>query len=800
MKKCVTRLHSLGLCSAVAAVIGFGPGAFGQGTTPDGKANDTTGDGTEILVTATKRSESVLKVPISITAFSQDNLNARGVRDIRDIIGQTPGLDISRSSGAGATQNRIIIRGIDSTAGAATSAVYIDDTPIQARNSSLNYNGTTIPYIFDLDRVEVLRGPQGTLFGASSEGGAIRFVTPTPSLTKTTAYARAGVSAVQDGGMGYEAGLALGGPIVTDKLGIRASFYTRKDAGWIDRQSWENPADVTRNVNSSTTYVGRIALRWAPTGWLELSPSLTYQNLAYNDRVSLWTRCPATTNAPVNPTLNPCPSGVSDPVHGKYISYSPLRQPSHDRFFLPSFKASADLGFGKLTSVTSWFDRKVTDVTDATYINPRIYFGNAYLFPMAPGVANTLGYQNPTNRQYLFTQEVRLSGGAPEDRVRYTAGIYYSRGRTHSDVPINLANYPQLNLARFGSLPTGTMIGDAIYYGIEDTIEKEIAAFANVDITLADRLTLTLAGRYSRDTLDFNVFERGVSYPAAGSRVIGRQKGNPFLPKANLAFQATPGSLYYATYSQGYRTGGVNKTLPSTCTAEAGQLGLNDTATFQPDRTASYEVGTKNRIAGGMLQYELSGYVVKWKNIQQQLRLNCAFSLIANTASATSAGFDANITLRPTSHVTLTALVGYVDATYDKTIATGTAPIVLAGQTLGATPWTINLSGEYRFDLGSHDSFIRAQYNFKSANKGRYLYQFATATTYDPTRTYPDAVSTVDLRAGTQVGSFGLALYAQNLFNNVSYNSNVPTYAAGPLWFGDTVRPRLVGVEISARY
>src|SRR5690606_1609868 len=168
----------------------------------------------EIVVTATKRSESVSKVPISITAYSQEGLDQRGIRDIRDVANQTPGLDISRASTGGSGQTRISIRGIDSTAGAATSAVYIDDTPIMARNASLNYNGTTIPFLFDLERVEVLRGPQGTLFGASSQGGAVRFVTPTPSLSEFSVYGRAAVNTVKNGGMGYEGGIAVGVPIV----------------------------------------------------------------------------------------------------------------------------------------------------------------------------------------------------------------------------------------------------------------------------------------------------------------------------------------------------------------------------------------------------------------------------------------------------------------------------------------------------------------------------------------------------------------------------------------------------------
>lgn len=762
----------------------------------------------DIVVTATKRAESISKVPLSIAAFSQENLDDRGVRNIQDIVNQTPGVDLTRTGTAG-SQNRVVIRGIDSSAGAATSAIYIDDTPIQARDSSLNYNGTTIPYIFDIDRVEVLRGPQGTLFGASSEGGAIRFITPTPSLTNYSGYGRASINVVDHGGVGYEGGLALGGPIVTDHLGFRISGYYRRDGGWIDRQSWENPSDSHNNVNSSKTLVVRGALRWEPTSWLTASPSIYYQDLKYNDQATLWIGCPATTGSPLNPTLNPCPNGTSDTKQGRYLSYAPLREPSHDRFYLPALKLVGQWGATSLTSVTSWYSRHVTDVNDATNINARTYFGtgtltaNNYLFPITSTAPATIGFQNPDINQRNFTQEIRLTGGESDARIRYTAGLYYARSRIYSTVPITLPTYAALYQSRFGiAAPAAKyMVGDAIYYGQENTVERNLAAFVNIDVKLFDRLTLTGGGRYSRDTLDFNVTERGVSYASTGgsATVVGKQKGNPFLPKATLAFQATPQALYYFTFSEGYRTGGVNKTLPSTCTTEAAQLGISP-ATFQPDKTKNYEIGTKNRVFGGVVQYELSAYYIQWQNIQQQLRLNCAFSLVTNTGSATSKGFDANFTIRPSRAMTLGLAVGYVKATYDQTIQVGTAPITVDGQTLGATPWTVNVNGEYHFVGVSHDPYIRAQFNFKSANRGLYLYQIATSTTYDPTRLYSDAYKTLDLRAGLDFSRFNVAIYAENVLNYGGYTSIVPMYATSALVKGMAVKPRTIGLQLFARY
>ncbi len=766
----------------------------------------------EIIVTATRRAEGVSKVPISISAYSQANLDSRGVRDIRDIANQTPGVDISSGAAGSGGQTRITIRGIDSTAGAATSAVYIDDTPIQARNASLNYNGTTIPYIFDIERVEVLRGPQGTLFGASSQGGAIRFITPTPSLTDSSAYGRLAVNTVKNGGVGHEMGFAFGGPIIEDKLGFRFSAYRRVDSGWIDRQNWQDPSDRSEDVNGVKTIVLRGSVQWKPTEWLSLVPSIYYQDVEFKDRASLWTRCPTTFNAPA-PTiggvpqsiaLTPCPEGVSDPENGKFISYGSVKEPSRDKFVLPALRVTADAGPVALTSVTSYFSRHVEDTNDATQNNDRVTFGNAYLFPVTPGRAQSLTWQNPNIYQRAFVQEVRLSSNEADAPIRWTVGAYYSRTSVRSDLPINEPHFNDLCAVR-NSYPNPVICrqlvnGIARYYGNEKTVEKTLAGFANIDVKLFDRLTATVGGRYSRDTLDFDVVERGVSYVGGITGASGRLKESPFLPKVALSFQATNNALYYASFSQGYRTGGVNKALPDICNAEADQMGIGDANVFQSDKTNSFEIGTKNRLLGGLIQYELSAFHIKWKNIQQQLRLQCAFSLVANTASATSKGFDANINVRPMDGLSLGVAVGYVKATYDKTIQIGTAPIVMKGQTLGATPWMLNLNGEYQFPVGANEGYVRAQYNYRGVDKGLYLWEVPTATTYDPTRTDPAALQSLDLRAGYRFGNYDLMIYAENALNNVDFISDTPTYPRGPLWRGTTQRPRTIGLQLIARY
>jgi iron complex outermembrane recepter protein len=179
----------------------------------------------EIVVTATRREESISKVPISITAMSQDMIDQKGIKDFQDIVRFTPGVSIDTSG-----TNAISIRGISSSGGAGTTGIYIDDTPIQMRALGFNPDDT-LPKTFDLDRVEILRGPQGTLFGAGSEGGTVRYIMAQPSATQESTYARSEVSFTRGGEPSYEIGVAHGGPIIEDVLGFRASVWYRYDGG-----------------------------------------------------------------------------------------------------------------------------------------------------------------------------------------------------------------------------------------------------------------------------------------------------------------------------------------------------------------------------------------------------------------------------------------------------------------------------------------------------------------------------------------------------------------------------------------
>jgi iron complex outermembrane receptor protein len=183
----------------------------------------------EVVVSAQKREESINKVPISVAVLGRDEMEKRNIKDFADVAAVAPGVDFQNEG----TFIDVAVRGISSgVSGASTTGIYLDDVPVQIRlDSGVVVSTNTTPLVFDLDRVEVLRGPQGTLFGAGAEGGAIRFIQAQPSLTQYSGYARAGVGTTDGGGLSYEAGAAYGGPIVDNELGFRVSAWHGRDGG-----------------------------------------------------------------------------------------------------------------------------------------------------------------------------------------------------------------------------------------------------------------------------------------------------------------------------------------------------------------------------------------------------------------------------------------------------------------------------------------------------------------------------------------------------------------------------------------
>jgi iron complex outermembrane receptor protein len=776
---------------------------------------------TEITVTATRREESLSKVPISISAFSQETMDEKGVKDITDLVRFTPGVSIDQTG-----TNAISIRGISSSGGAGTTGIYIDDTPIQMRSVGFNPDDT-LPKTFDLDRVEVLRGPQGTLFGAGSEGGTVRYILTQPSLTKDSTYVKSELSFTEHGDPSYEAGVAQGGPIIDGVLGFRVSAWYRRDGGWIDRVDPTTRDVVEKNSNFQESLVLRLAGIWAPVSGLTVTPSMFYQNRTQNDDDTFW---PA----------------YSNPSAGRFDNANPDRNSVPDKWYLPALKVEWDLGKARLISNTSYYHRDETTGYEGTVYNlsyfqslgwPAAGLGLSFLNPadyplidtngihLPPGLTNYRSPATVQNQQRSETQEIRLESNDPTSRLVWTVGAFWQLSREYSleqiyDPMMNnllqgLFGYNAADIFGVPLLPNGDD-----YYNPNTVHDRQIAGFGELTYSVTDQLKLTLGGRVAKTSFDITHFTSGPENygtpppdPASAS-----QRETPFTPKAGVSFQMDPNHLFYFTYAKGFRVGGANPPLPTYCSGDLMDLGYTSgqaPATYKSDSTQSYEIGSKDNFAN-VFRIASSIYYIKWNDIQQNVYVSgdCGLQFTDNLGTAVAKGADlqADADVGP---FTLEAAIGYTDARFVRTSKYDLAidGDAISGQAAingspGANPpWNVALGLQYNFTAASHPSFARLDYEFASRNPWEAPIQDPRSSQYTayPYPISPTLPSTtfVQFRTGTTFGGWQVSLFVDNLLNtHVTTNyersftdANNPTYPPpGPQYNFYTFRPRTIGI------
>jgi outer membrane receptor protein involved in Fe transport len=759
----------------------------------------------DIIVTATRRAAPLARVPISVAAYDRKTMDAKGVRVISDLARFTPGVTFDP------TNNQISIRGVASTAGAGATGIYIDDTPIQMRAIGFA-SDDTLPAIFDLERIEILRGPQGTLFGAGSEGGTVRYITPQPSLTQVLSYARAEIATIDHGGISYEVGGAIGTPIVRDKLGIRLSVWHRRDGGWVDKVDNRTQQIVDRNANHGDTTVVVGALAWAPTDWLTATPSIRYQDRDRHDTDTYWV-------------------GISDPAKGIFRNGSPDQRGNPDRFLLPALKLEAKLGSVRLISNTSWYDRRELGSYDATIYNLSYY--QQFLAPPAglpPGEPNpndpkglypllTPTGINPAlpdyvsrgrvlNRQRSFTQEIRLHNDSPAARLNWTIGLFYQNNRQLS---VERIPDPDLDtLTEFVFDMTGEeFLGGPLYNGTDSYIshtesrERHLAVFGQATYEVVPGLRATLGARYEALRFKYRNFTDG---PQNGGRTeaSGGDTAHPLTPKVGLSYQIDRDNMVYTSWSRGYRAGGATPPAPAdVCADDFASFGIDKTASsFKPDRVSSIEVGAKSALFNHKLQFAASAYQLNWKHIQQFVLLpTCGYQYTDNLGNARIRGFELQLTARPLPGVSVDATAGYTDARYTSdghpTGATGEAIIARRGNTLGAAPWTATLGVQYDAQIAALPVYARADIRYLSANHRKIPAQDPATVVYDPGATQPSALTEISLRAGLRWRSLNVSVFVDNLLDATPRLHREHMDAFTLLFSAQTLQPRTIGLTLT---
>jgi iron complex outermembrane receptor protein len=770
----------------------------------------------EVIVTATRRQERLQDVPISVTAFSQEKLDAQGLRDIDDLTRLSPGVTFQRNGmGSAANYNDensdINIRGIDSTAGTSTTGIYIDDTPIQSRHISFGAVNA-FPALFDLDRVEVLRGPQGTLFGAGSEGGTVRFITPEPGLTQSSGYVRSELATTRNGDPSYEVGAAAGGPIIDDVLGFRVSASFRHDGGYVDRVSYTltpNPAAPDDQALSTPTYLRTLepranwqetetlrgALKWAVNDAVSIEPSFYYQKLYINDTAAYWV-------------------SLSDPGADQYRNGNALSNPSTDPLWLAAVKVSWNLGFAQLVSNTSYYSRNQHSISDYTQYLRASFLGDS--FP----AAGDAGYAPFGDQQQNFYEEIRLASSDATARVTWNTGVFYS----HQNENISESIYDAtLNQEVGGFLCAAVSCpGGLLLNGPESRfIDKQLALFGEANVKVTETLKATAGLRVSKVDYDAENYAYGAFLGPIPTTFNGSASEKPVTPKFVLSYQPDRDELFYASAAKGYRVGGVNGPVATTCAGDLASIGQPGGVprAYSSDSLWSYEIGAKNTLLDHRLQIDASLFTIDWKNIQQNVYLpDCGNQFTANLGQVRSRGGELEAQFRPVQPLLLDFSVAYTDAKFTKTSCAGTltfdgsactgaagavAPIVSAGDRLVGAPWTFLSSAEYSFAaISEHTPYLRVDYQYTTAQTALLPGQDDHNALYDTTIPGLPVTKNLSLRGGMRWSGFDVSMFCNNVTDQhpLMYESRDIAAPFDQLYFARTWRPRTLGVTATYRY
>ena len=777
----------------------------------------------EVVVTAQRREQRIQDVPISVTALSQEQMDAQGVRSVDDVARLTPGITFQRADARNGAMSTISIRGIASTGGASTTGVYIDDTPIQVR--ALGAGGAAFnafPGVFDLERVEVLRGPQGTLFGAGSEGGTVRFITPQPNLQKFGLYGRSEFATTQGGDPSFELGAAFGAPLVEDKIAVRLSAWVRRDGGWVDRTDWSRasvtaypagapypptaptPASVTDTVDANANWQNssafKAAISFAPTENLTITPSIYYQRMFLHDTAAFW-------------------AALSDPGSNDFNSGNAINAESNDHFYLPALKVDWAFNGLRLVSNTSYFNRDSKAINDYTSFETALW-GQVFTTVGIPGSVPYLngpyypaGFTPATsyqgNLQNNIAQELRLQSDDANARINWVVGLFYSHSR---QTAIQIVSDPGLFgfIASTNAVGFGPPLEDGRYTFVQDPViarDKQLALYAQADIKLTDWVTVT-AGIRAADTK----FQASANYHGfvVGPPVVdsGSQHEKPVTPKLGVSFKLNPDNMLYATAAKGYRIGGYNPRVGTPCASDANYSGYH--TLFDSDSVWSYELGSKNDLFDHRVRVNTSLYYIDWSNIQQVVALSsCGFAYTSNLGKARSQGLDLQADLALTRNFVAGLAIGYNDARFTETVKsvpTAVANLITDGDHIVGWPWTVAVSAQYNFAAwNSHAAYVRADYQYQAKQSDTVPGSNPQNGGFQPWAVFRLPQTTqLSLRAGMKFDSWDVSVFGNNLTGDhpilasaSSVNFGIPGGLVG--YNQTTFRPRTFGITAAYR-
>ncbi len=744
------KTYRLALTASILSAALATTGAARAQTAQAAAADAATSDPEDIIVTAQKREQTLVDVPQSVSVVSGKALERNQATSFQDYAKLVPGLQLAQSNPGEA---RIVLRGINTGGVAATVATYIDETPFGSSSGQVNAAILAGEFdTFDVARVEVLRGPQGTLYGASSLGGVIKFVTAPPDTEKLEARARGSVETVDGGDLSYT-GSALVNLPVSDKIALRASGFYRDYSGYIDSIG-TGGSDVQKNVNDSKSYGGRVSGLFKPSETLSIRLSAIFQNLDTNggnvvesEPLTLSTR------------------------YGRLTQSQYVPQFTNIAYRLYNGTVDLDLGFATLTSSSSYSTLKESLRDDLTVL----YGGLLGTYSDATGPAVDIGLIQHTDVE-RFTQEVRLASPA-SDTFEWLVGGYYNHEK--GAILQRLDVYDEGTLSISSALPQLADLFTRSRY-------EEFAGFANGTVHFGPRFDLTVGGRYSHNDQDANQGGTGLLAPPV---LASSSDEGVFTWSAAPKFKFSDTGSIYVRVAKGFRPGGPNIVPPSA---------PSSLASYNSDSLISYEAGIKAETADRSVAIDLAAFHIDWDDIQLFAQIN-GFGVNANGGKATSDGVEFTATMRPTRGLQVAVNGAYTDAKLKQ----DTDLAIVGGRKGDQLPYTpkvsVSVNGDYDWSVGGNaTAYVGGSARMLGKQTGDYSPVFLAANG----RQYRiPSYAVFDLRAGVDFGRFSVEVYGKNLSNSegktsVTGEGNYPFGAIGT----GIIRPRTIGVTLGAGF
>jgi len=746
------------LAATVAFFMGSGAGGVMAQETTDGEMEWLL---EEVIVTAQRRDQRLMDVPMAVSVVDPVEFTDVGLVQLADVIAYTPGITATQAAAPGVSQ--ITVRGVSASdlAGGATVGFYLDSVPLSSNSpwgnaGRINFDGL----LGDIERIEVLKGPQGTLYGSTSLSGALKYVTRKPSLNELTGRLSTDVSSTQDGGISSIYSARVSAPIVEDRVGFTVAGFFQDAGGLVDRVEAGTGTLLLEDADAYERYGVSADL------YAEVSEQLSIRSRFINQQSDF--------NGDSSLNMNVI---TGNPIYPGFANDNPLNEGRIENT-LYSGVIEYQFDGATLTSTSAYLEGRFSIVSESA----PIAFFDTFRGPADPTVSTAFQSVADIGSE-KFVQEIQLASSG-EGQWKWITGLYYADEETFSD-NISLLQPDAFNFQSISS----------------PSFYKEIAAFGNVTYYIRPNLDVTIGARYSDNEMTLK--EVVSTDSAIIQALLGPSTSNPIKESvdtysAALSYRPSDDLSLYFRAASGYRPAFA---------ADGSAVGAGLPAIVKADSLWSYEVGAKGRSGEGLLSYDLALWYLNWDDFQTLVRPTLVTSGVANMdGGITGYGAEGSFSVNPTDTLTIITSFAYTNSTLDDDEPTVDG---LAGQQLPRVPeWTASSRIHYAFTVGDEvDASASLGVRYEGSSRSdltdgeAYVPGVSPEVgTYDPRFNAPTkSFTAVDANIGFTWDSISLSLYGTNIFNEEVYTSMVGdsrfrTLRAVPL------RPRTLGASLSVNF